>query len=1232
MSKQLTTYQKAAQFRNRSNMGRMLLYIGTKADPEELRLLAQQKWACIFTCRDDVGLQEIFLKAGVKTQLLSDELPINPLELLRSKNQDLPIVPMKREKASGKRSVDPKALRAMAALVGDGFNTLMVVGYDHDPDDYGDDLDLPERFLEEQEAKSSSVVFWGIRNEAMRQVLTELKVDWNEEPLSAIVLEDEDEDEEDYVPVPSAGKYFFFANGRPVTAPRGTAYTPETQKGVLTQAQLDVVSPLGASDFQKWFNNFLERSSNPKDGPQWYAYTNRCNFSVKRDCEDALVALTRNALEGHWPGKKEADCYRRILVEGHSGSGKSVLLGALAYRIFQEKRHPVLFIQSGARPSEISDLLDSVKGACGEDYPRILIVWDCSAYLPGAQSEIQEMQKKLEDRYHRFVLVCSSYSVTPEDDDQVFYAYNQNGEFQPQEQGLMRKTGEKNGHPVTYYIPVSRTLSETECNSLWNKFRTHSAMDNAQLKIWQQRLEGDTDLFQICYKMINLLRSNLQEGLRKEHTKVSTHVNTILSSTLNKLLESKKNSAFAAAFRAAGKPDGFSDKSYDASDVELLLQKVDIRIAMFSRFDKMEVPYSYIRRLLTQGLKSETVTDSSQPQRKGKLRIQRNLDSYGENLVYSDDAGEQDLFELITTQIPWLRCGENEDGEFTCSFRNALEAEIFLEHYQVDPAQQVDILIEMLEYYLETLQTGQGISPLFVNNLGKLLRNMGPNSKHPEFTAKGSTKSFEYDEIQRYIYDVVDVLQEICSYSQAVNPHYVCDYITFVREGYTPKNGESELSPEGLEKFQAVIELADRKIKAMNDAAAAQRRMSDREVMQKRGIRNYNNGLLDTLRNEKALCQSILCNHWATYHRSGYEGPKPEGLWEWPPSVLVREYTDIFNNIKQILNTGTTKGLYYNTLFKAFLDLYEFFPEEDRVTYANQLRDYVDTCLLLDQNIEHDSRGREMMKKNIQLINEKDSRSQYTVDTLLQTDAGDETALPENLRLAYRRTLENKDPSVLILAASRRLRANNCFASDLGESNKPIAACKQVYELLSAHADCLSGNAYGLWLLIYTMWISINKQSLFSREEPRTVELSMRQWRTLYGYCKSYCESEKLQSKSEVCLLYALSAYYTRSFQDCDSLLKSYSYPLENNGSERKRHPYRLCLCSEETPKTRVLLTGRFSADGNMVQELELDGWRFSARLNGKTQHNQLPSNGSAVQVEIGLGYAGLTAYLSEVK
>ena len=84
--------------------------------------------------------------------------------------------------------------------------------------------------------------------------------------------------------------------------------------------------------------------------------------------------------------------------------------------------------------------------------------------------------------------------------------------------------------------------------------------------------------------------------------------------------------------------------------------------------------------------------------------------------------------------------------------------------------------------------------------------------------------------------------------------------------------------------------------------------------------------------------------------------------------------------------------------------------------------------------------------------------------------------------------------------------------------------------------------------------------------------------------------------------------------------------------SERKRHPYRLRLCSEETPKTPVLLTGRFSADGNMVQELELDGWRFSARLNGKTPHNQLPSNGSAVQVEIGLGYAGLTAYLSEVK
>ena len=90
-----------------------------------------------------------------------------------------------------------------------------------------------------------------------------------------------------------------------------------------------------------WFSNFLESSASL--GPQWYGYLPQSTFYVKRSYEDALVQLVRKMLDGRSiTGSSSVN--RPIILAGDPGSSKSITLGALAYRIFNEKIHPVIYI------------------------------------------------------------------------------------------------------------------------------------------------------------------------------------------------------------------------------------------------------------------------------------------------------------------------------------------------------------------------------------------------------------------------------------------------------------------------------------------------------------------------------------------------------------------------------------------------------------------------------------------------------------------------------------------------------------------------------------------------------------------------------------------------------------------------------------------------------------------------------------------------------------------------
>ena len=97
----------------------------------------------------------------------------------------------------------------------------------------------------------------------------------------------------------------------------------------------DVMFPksIDKRERRKYFKVFMKNS--PVE-PVWFGYKEK--YYLKRDFQDELLTKTKCSLEN--PGKLGD---RPILIHGQSGSGKTIALRLLAYKIFHEKKYPVFF-------------------------------------------------------------------------------------------------------------------------------------------------------------------------------------------------------------------------------------------------------------------------------------------------------------------------------------------------------------------------------------------------------------------------------------------------------------------------------------------------------------------------------------------------------------------------------------------------------------------------------------------------------------------------------------------------------------------------------------------------------------------------------------------------------------------------------------------------------------------------------------------------------------------------
>lgn len=217
---------------------------------------------------------------------------------------------------------------------------------------------------------------------------------------------DEQFDEDD-PPHINADDYVFYARGKQKKLGK-REYLDKYQYFHLLHEQ-EFKNPVKLFLIENYFYTFLKQS--PYD-PQWYGYHEKNKFYLERDMDETLYHHCLTNLEK--PGDLDQ---RPIVVVGNSGSGKSIAVSRLAYRIFQEHKYPVIFQnrQSNYDEDSRSTCLDEFLKFLEENgAPSVLLIIDQSAVGDAECDKMISLFLKLRNRGRNLAMVFTAYSI---DDD-----------------------------------------------------------------------------------------------------------------------------------------------------------------------------------------------------------------------------------------------------------------------------------------------------------------------------------------------------------------------------------------------------------------------------------------------------------------------------------------------------------------------------------------------------------------------------------------------------------------------------------------------------------------------------------------------------------------------------------------------------------------------------------------------------------------------------------------------
>ena len=1254
----MNTKNVSDNFFNSFYSNHVILYIGQNSNDEELReCISKCPWSCVITSRRDPELATFFVseERTPKEFSIRSEIPAKPLN-----RQRLPILRLfgirgdqsdEQNDLSWLRTdveedaYDMNAARNMLQLLPellDHVNPLVVIGTDSDIDWalFGKELS----YLLYTGATDGTVSLWDMpdsvesKNSAaystLKRVVEQKRFGFYGESLATIVMpriQEFSEPTADSTILPDDEDDIYYQGHRAVSISQRDLLVFKNVGTLLTERTLNKIRPLGRVMSRKWFANFHATSSDL--GPQWYGYLRQSDFHLKRSFEDALVQLVRKMLDGK-SVTGHATENRPVILAGHPGSSKSVTLAALAHRIYNEGINPVIFIPKhsflsdnlGGGFDELDEAMHLLETKA-EAETRILVIWDSSAYKSGI-SRAQNLLEQLWNRGRRFVLVCSSYAVNFHNDESATgYIYNESSEnFIPSALSDAQLIDAGN----CYFVHAVRQMDKKEIERFWTLTREYSGINEVAISRFRKKLaeENRTEIFEYYFLLITLLRENLTSGLRSEQSKTTPYVTREIQRTIQgirqKTQEDKETSPMYQAFLAAGmnpsdffSPEEVLDETEHNESLDKKLDDLNLCVALFSRF-KLSVPYSLAYTLLVG-------EDSSE--------------QYSENT--------RDLYQLVTTDIPWLHYGEDSNGNFSFRFRNSLEADIYLRSHEYSGDQQIDLLCHIIDVYGRDYRKSRCLDSFFTDSLQSLLRLMGPNSEH--FAT--SLQEHEHMLLLKRLDDLIEKLEQLRDEYGVPDEDagFATIIVTFSREYYgriwnelyssalpadTPrwKWDEARFSPEDyeyrIERLLSAISLAERSVEELEDNVCAkvlthgerQHLMNQRYALAVE-IAQCNMRLEDLVE-EYLLC----CKDFGVAPQTELTNRK-------------LRYPVLYRQLMPVISSNPTNGYAYNTLFKAFRRTYEKekLSEAKKLQYLSEIMQVVETCETLGPEItSRGGRGNDELTFHINHIKDFSSGLRITLDAIMRHRKGI-AAMDEAEQVCfdlYDEMLEANNAAAITFICQKELQ--------LPKGTKQLSPdflerVQKVYRFMKEddNLDCICANTYALAMLIRVTWMMYNKTLLTSSPECQITRLKTREWAEIYRLCQQYDAIAGDNKQPLIILLYALSALQISGLSEV-----GYQEAVEILGSMNEDMFYQrrlwtpFMVCQEDgTPYkfTGTVLSTKdnngFIRVNNVPQRLKKDnGLRFHQYNLGRNRKMPEPRDVLS-DLELGIGFTCLSVY-----
>lgn len=500
--------------------------------------------------------------------------------------------------------------------------------------------------------------------------------------------------------------------------------------------------------YKDYFYMFLKNSIRE---PQWYGYN--YGFNLHRAYEDRLYRKVKRGLEN--VGKPNN---RPLLVVGQTGTGKSISLAAISYKIFNEKKYPVIFIndpdvnfyssteykQRGINKkgspafNALDALLEKLENMGAK---ATLLVWDTSSYSTGRE-KCYRLYQALLARGRKVFLLSTAYEMnetsvnTESDEDYV-------------EENVLTKR---------FVECLATTDVSTEVEQLRGILLNKCNMDaRAVDSILNYYTRTSNNFLSMFYQVFDILRGDLSKGVFREANINLQELDNILKQGIE---SADSYNIFALALKKAekelvdaGLTDGIETEDKVKKDKIAVSKDEFIKcIAVCSQF-KLKMPYDFALRI---------------------------LGTYNEQIIRT------------LSKSTFFVINQDYHGNYEISLRSPLEAKMYISAKSMMPMDEVDCVTKMLELMNPSGNYGQQQE---VRLCEKLIRIIGPNNRENKNLYKKG-----YPEI-------ISALKKMRIENDIWEPILISQEITYIREYYG--RDESFNIGERMGALKEAIKIAD---------------------------------------------------------------------------------------------------------------------------------------------------------------------------------------------------------------------------------------------------------------------------------------------------------------------------------------------------------------------------------------------------------------------------------------